>query len=76
MRRRDRRRGQELEREVTIGDGTIEFAMGAPNPSAAAVAARSIGKLVPASAAAPSGHSFSRTRASARRPRSRPNIST
>ena len=45
-------------------------------PSAAAVMCRSIGKEVPASAAAPSGHSFSRARASRKRPRSRPIIST
>ncbi len=53
-----------------------EFAAGRSKPSAAAVAARSIGNEVPASAAAPSGHSFSRRRASASRPRSRDNIST
>ncbi len=45
-------------------------------PSAFAVAARSIGNDVPASAAAPNGLSFSRRRASAKRPRSRAAIST
>jgi len=53
-----------------------EFAIGRSNPSASAVIARSIGKEVPASAAAPSGHSLSRHRQSASRPRSRPSIST
>ncbi len=53
-----------------------EFAVGRSKPSALAVAKRSIGKEVPASAAAPSGHSLSRARASAKRPRSRPSIST
>ena len=41
-----------------------------------AVMCRSMGKLVPASAAAPSGHSFIRRRASSNRDRSRANIST
>ena len=45
-----------------------EFAAGLSKPSAFAVASRSMGKLVPASAAAPSGHSFSRVLASAKRP--------
>ena len=52
-----------------------ELAVGASKPSAAAVIARSIGKPVPASAALPSGHSFIRARASARRERSRRSIS-
>ncbi len=55
---------------------SIEFAIGWVKPSSAAVIARSIGKLVPARAAAPSGHSFNRARPSRSRPRSRPNIST
>ena len=55
---------------------SMELAVGRSKPSAAAVAARSMGNEVPASAAAPSGHSLSRVRASAKRPRSRPNIST
>ena len=42
----------------------------------AAVAALSMGNEVPASAAAPSGDSFRRRRASASRPRSRLSIST
>ena len=45
-----------------------ELAQGRSKPSAALVMARSIGKDVPASAAAPSGHSLSRERASANRP--------
>ena len=44
--------------------------------SAFATAARSSGKLVPASAAAPSGSRFVRTRTSAMRSASRENIST
>ncbi len=52
------------------------LAVGRANPSAAAVMSRSMGKDVPASAAAPSGHSFIRARASAKRARSRANIST
>src|SRR5436190_1740974 len=51
---------------------SIEFAAGRSKPSAAAVRSRSIGKAVPASAAAPSGDSLSRRRQSAKRPRSRP----
>ena len=39
------------------------------SPAPAAVICRSIGNEVPASAAAPSGHSFIRARASAKRPR-------
>jgi hypothetical protein len=53
-----------------------ELAIGLSKSSAAAVASRSIGKLVPASAAAPSGLSFIRARASRNRPRSRSSIST
>ena len=53
-----------------------EFAIGRSNPSAAAVISRSIGNDVPASAAAPSGLSFIRVRASRNRPRSRSSIST
>ena len=43
-----------------------ELAVGRSKPSASAVACRSMGKEVPASAAAPSGHSLSRARASAK----------
>ncbi len=53
-----------------------ELAIGPSKPSAWAVMCRSMGKDVPASAAAPRGLSFIRTRASAKRPASRPNIST
>ena len=53
-----------------------ELAVGRSNPSSRAVACRSMGNEVPASAAEPSGLSLSRRRASANRPRSRPNIST
>ncbi len=53
-----------------------EFAIGRSKPSASAVMSRSTGNAVPASAAAPSGDSFSRLRASAKRPRSRAAIST
>jgi len=53
-----------------------ELAIGRSKPSAFAVAWRSIGNEVPASAPAPSGFSLSRSRASAKRPRSRPAIST
>ncbi len=53
-----------------------ELAIGRSKPSALAVAWRSIGNEVPASAAAPSGDSFNRLRASANRPRSRAAIST
>ena len=53
-----------------------EFAAGRSKPSACAVAWRSMGKDVPASAAAPSGHSFMRARASRKRLASRPSIST
>ena len=52
------------------------LAIGRSNPSAFAVASRSMGKPVPASAAAPRGDSFIRLRASWKRVRSRPNIST
>ena len=41
---------------------SMEFAVGRSKPSAAAVAALSIGNEVPASAATPSGHSLSRAR--------------
>ena len=47
------------------------FAMGPSKPSANAVAARSIGKDVPASAAAPKGDWFNRLRQSVKRLRSR-----
>ena len=53
-----------------------EFAIGRSNSRAAAVMSRSIGNEVPASAAAPSGMSFSRDCASEKRPRSRAAIST
>ena len=52
------------------------FRVGPSKPSAAAVMCRSIGKPVPASAAAPSGLSFIRRRQSASRDRSRDSIST
>src|SRR6185369_1231234 len=55
---------------------SIELAVGRAKPSRLAVSARSIEKEVPASAAAPSGHSSARLRRSLIRPRSRPNIST
>ena len=55
---------------------SIELAIGPSKPSAFAVALRSMGKAVPASAAAPSGEWFNRLRASRKRPRSRPAIST
>ena len=53
-----------------------EFAIGRSKSSSAAVMALSMGNDVPASAAAPSGDSFSRFLASAKRPRSRASIST
>src|SRR6056300_530568 len=53
---------------------SIELAIGASNPNVLAVIWRSIGKEVPAKAAAPRGDSFIRFLASAKRPRSRPNI--
>jgi len=53
-----------------------ELAIGRSKPSSSAVLARSMGKDVPASAAEPSGHSLRRLRASAKRPLSRPSIST
>ena len=56
-------------------EGNFVIAMGRSKPSALAVISRSMGKEVPASAAAPRGHSFTRLRASARRPRSRWSIS-
>ena len=55
---------------------TDEWAIARENPSALAVICRSIGNGDPASAAAPSGLSFIRVRASAKRAASRPNIST
>ncbi len=45
------------------------------NFKSSATRRRSMGKLVPASAAAPSGRTFTRLRASARRERSRSNFS-
>jgi hypothetical protein len=53
-----------------------ELRVGRSKPSALAVMVRSMGKDVPASAAAPSGDSFIRLRASAKRERSRASIST
>ena len=53
-----------------------ELAMGRSKPSSDAVMCRSMGKEVPASAAAPSGDLFTRFLASANRPRSRASIST
>ena len=55
---------------------SMELRIGRAKPSVMAVASRSMGKEVPASAAAPSGDSFSRFLASSKRPRSRANIST
>jgi len=52
------------------------FAVGRSKPSAAAVMCRSMGNEVPASAAAPRGHSFIRLRASWKRDLSRASIST
>ena len=52
-----------------------ELAVTPSNPSAAAVAARSMGNVVPARAAAPRGDRLSRTRQSANRARSRCAIS-
>ncbi len=52
------------------------LAMGRSKPRVSAVMWRSMGKGDPARAAAPSGFSFMRVRASAKRPASRPNIST
>ena len=53
-----------------------ELRIGWVKPSSFAVALRSMGNGVPASAAAPSGDSFARACAPAKRPRSRDNIST
>ena len=53
-----------------------ELPIGRSKPSSAAVMWRSMGKGDPARAAAPSGFSFIRARASANRAASRPNIST
>ncbi len=53
-----------------------ELAIGRSKPKLSAVICRSIGKPVPASAAAPKGDSFIRARASRTRDRSRANIST
>jgi hypothetical protein len=55
----DRGRRQRLQREIAIETPSSELAIGRSKPSAFAVICRSIGKDVPASAAAPSGHSFS-----------------
>jgi hypothetical protein len=51
------------------------FAVGPSKPRAAAVIRRSMGKPVPASAAAPSGQRFIRARASRKREMSRAAIS-
>ena len=59
-----------------LATASSELRIGRSKPSAVAVMCRSIGKPVPASAAAPSGLSFIRARASARRDRSRDSIST
>ena len=68
---------QELQREVAVRHGVERVGASAGrSPAPARSCARSIGNEVPASAAAPSGHSFSRRRQSANRPRSRPSIST
>ena len=76
MRAADRGKRQEFEREVAVDTVSIEFRVGSRKSSAEAVMARSIGKPVPASAAAPSGLSSMRSMASRTRDRSRPNIST
>ena len=55
---------------------SMELRVGSRKPSALAVMDLSIGKPVPASAAAPSGLSSSRSTASRTRDRSRANIST
>ena len=60
----------------TAAEMRAALSVGRSKPSACAVAWRSIGKPVPASAAAPSGLSFIRRRASASRPWSRASIST
>jgi len=65
MTQRDRNRFHDA--QVRLNDSPL---------GAAAVMSRSIGNEVPASAAAPSGMSFSRDCASAKRPRSRAAIST
>ena len=53
-----------------------EFWQTPSKPSSRATRSRSIGKLVPASAAAPSGRRLMRLRASAKRSASRESIST
>ena len=72
VRRADRRRGDELQREILGADGVDRVAH---RPVEAERRRgrrdRSIGNEVPASAAAPSGLSFIRARASRKRPRSR-----
>ena len=55
---------------------SMELRIGRLKPRLIAVTSRSMGKDVPASAAAPKGDSFKRLRASSKRPRSRANIST
>ena len=67
------RNSSEKSRSLTA---SMLLAQGRSNPRLFAVMSRSIGNDVPASAAAPRGHSFMRARASRMRPRSRPNIST
>jgi len=75
MDHRKRRAGAEFDRKIAVGDRVKEFSLTVSNPSSRATLARSIGKEVPASAAAPSGRQFTRRRQSARRARSRSNIS-
>jgi len=61
--------------EVVGPDGVNALTVPPGDPSALAVASRSTGKPVPASAALPNGHSFMRARASVKREPSRFNIS-
>jgi len=68
----ERGAGGELDREIAVRrPASSELAAMLSNPSSRATRARSIGKVVPASAAAPSGSTFTRRRQSASRPRSR-----
>jgi hypothetical protein len=62
-------------RKSRLPTASSELSMGRSKPSASAVAARSIGNVVPARAALPRGDSFMRFAASTRRPLSRSSIS-
>ena len=73
---RDRRERQELQREVAVGNAVERVAGRLAEAERLRRRCRSIGKPVPASAAAPSGLSSMRSMASRTRDRSRPNIST